>query len=93
MNVSILSTLRFLQDFQTAVYFNFLGHISKQKFCQIFLKMLRMILFVFLFSSRSQMEEAAEGHFTTEAQQWNQDERSPTISGQVILILCPEIYI
>ena len=39
------------------------------------------------------MEEAAEGHFTTEAQQWNQDERSPTISGQVIFILRPKIYI
>ena len=39
------------------------------------------------------MEEAAEGHFTTEAQQWNQDERSPTISGQVIFILRPKISI
>ena len=29
------------------------------------------------------MEEAAEGHFTTEALQWNQD-KSPTISGKVI---------
>ena len=28
------------------------------------------------------MEEAAEGHFTTEALQWNQD-KSPTISGKV----------
>ena len=28
------------------------------------------------------MAKAAEGHFTTEALQWNQD-RSPTISGQV----------
>ena len=30
----------------------------------------------------AQMEEAAEGHFTTEALQWNQD-KSPTISGKV----------
>ena len=30
----------------------------------------------------AQMEEAAEGHFTTEALQWNQD-KSPTISGEV----------
>ena len=30
-----------------------------------------------------QMQEAAEGHFTTEALQWNQD-KSPTISGKVI---------
>ena len=30
----------------------------------------------------SQMEEAAEGHFTTEALMWNQD-KSPTISGKV----------
>ena len=29
-----------------------------------------------------QMKEAAEGHFTTEALQWNQD-KSPTISGEV----------
>lgn len=29
------------------------------------------------------METAAEGHFTTEALQWNQD-HSKTISGQVI---------
>ena len=29
-----------------------------------------------------QMKEAAEGHFTTEALQWNQD-KSPTISGKV----------
>ena len=29
-----------------------------------------------------EMAKAAEGHFTTEALQWNQD-RSPTISGQV----------
>ena len=29
-----------------------------------------------------QMQEAAEGHFTTEALQWNQD-KSPTISGKV----------
>ena len=28
------------------------------------------------------MKEAAEGHFTTEALQWNQD-KSPTISGKV----------
>ena len=35
--------------------------------------------------TREEMEEAAEGHFTTEAQQWNQDKRSPTISGQVRL--------
>lgn len=32
--------------------------------------------------TRSQMEMAAEGHFTTEALQWNQD-RSPTVSGKV----------
>ena len=31
----------------------------------------------------AQMKEAAEGHFTTEALQWNQD-KSPTISGKVI---------
>ena len=31
----------------------------------------------------AQMEEAAQGHFTTEALQWNQD-KSPTISGKVI---------
>ena len=31
----------------------------------------------------SQMEEAAEGHFTTEALQWNQD-HSPTISGKSV---------
>ena len=39
------------------------------------------------------MEEAAEGHFTTEAQQWNQDEQTPTVSGQVIFTLRPKIYI
>ena len=33
--------------------------------------------------TRKQMETAAEGHFTTEALQWNQD-HSKTISGQVI---------
>lgn len=33
--------------------------------------------------TRSQMEKAAEGHFTTEALQWNQD-HSPTISGQTV---------
>ena len=32
--------------------------------------------------TRAEMEEAAEGHFTTEALQWNQD-HGPTISGQV----------
>ena len=37
------------------------------------------------------MEEAAEGHFTTEAQQWNQDEQTPTVSGQVIFTLRPNI--
>ena len=37
------------------------------------------------------MEEAAEGHFTTEAQQWNQDEQTPTVSGQVIFTLRPKI--
>ena len=47
----------------------------------------------FFFFSRAQMEEAAEGHFTTEAQQWNQDERSPTVSGQVIFTLHPKIYV
>lgn len=31
----------------------------------------------------AQMEEAAEGHFTTEALQWNQD-HSPTISGKSV---------
>ena len=36
------------------------------------------------------MEEAAEGHFTTEAQQWNQDEQTPTVSGQVIFTLRPD---
>ena len=33
-----------------------------------------------------QMKEAAEGHFTTEALQWNQD-KSPTISGKVNKLL------
>ena len=37
--------------------------------------------------NQTEMEIAAEGHFTTEAQQWNQDHRSTTISGQVILSL------
>jgi gamma-aminobutyric acid type B receptor len=32
----------------------------------------------------SQMEAAAEGHFTTEALQWNQDHSSTTISGKVL---------
>ena len=32
-----------------------------------------------------QMKEAAEGHFTTEALQWNQD-KSPTISGKVTAV-------
>ena len=32
------------------------------------------------------MKEAAEGHFTTEALQWNQD-KSPTISGKVNKLL------
>ena len=32
-----------------------------------------------------QMKEAAEGHFTTEALQWNQD-KSPTISGKVAAV-------
>ena len=31
------------------------------------------------------MKEAAEGHFTTEALQWNQD-KSPTISGKVAAV-------
>ena len=30
-----------------------------------------------------QMELAAEGHFTTEALQWNQDKDTPTMSGKV----------
>jgi len=34
--------------------------------------------------TQPQMEEAAEGHFTTEAQQWNQDEQTPTVSGQTV---------
>ena len=36
--------------------------------------------------TQTEMEEAAQGHFTTEAQQWNQDHRSLTISGQVRII-------
>ena len=50
-----------------------------------------MDLLLFSFFSRPQMEEAAEGHFTTEAQQWNQDEQTPTVSGQVIFTLRPKI--
>ena len=33
--------------------------------------------------SRQEMEKAAEGHFTTEALQWNSDRYSPTVSGHV----------
>ena len=47
-------------------------------------------LLLFSYFSRPQMEEAAEGHFTTEAQQWNQDEQTPTVSGQVIFTLRPD---
>ena len=33
--------------------------------------------------TREEMEMAAEGHFTTEALQWNSDRYSPTDTGQV----------
>ena len=36
--------------------------------------------------TQQEMEKAAQGHFTTEAQQWNQDTRALTISGQVRII-------
>ena len=37
--------------------------------------------------SRQEMEKAAEGHFTTEALQWNSDRYSPTVSGHVSVIM------
>ncbi len=33
----------------------------------------------------AEMAKAAEAHFTTEAQQWNQD-KGPTVSGKVIVL-------
>ena len=37
--------------------------------------------------SRQEMEKAAEGHFTTEAFQWNSDRYSPTVSGHVSVVM------
>ena len=37
--------------------------------------------------SRQEMEKAAEGHFTTEALQWNSDRYSPTVSGHVSVVM------